>query len=173
MSRISCRLTNSSGHPSGPIMHFNEKMRNTVLMRLVRTSFQGRRRYTLGAMLAVVLIAAVFITISRLGGTNRTVPAASTPTPGETGLTKGVARGMLARIGNITPTDLPTTGPASTLHPHPASACSMASFSCAVSFQSMPAPMALASCSLRMPMIAPVTAGSLSTQARASSISCL
>src|SRR5258708_39514482 len=78
------------------ISHFDEKMGNTILMRFVRTSFQGRRRYILGAMLAVVLIAAVFITISRLGGTNRTVPAASTPTPGDTGLTKGPAPCTLA-----------------------------------------------------------------------------
>jgi hypothetical protein len=99
-------------------------MGNTILMRFVRTSFQGRRRYILGAMLAVVLIAAVFITISRLGDTNRTVPAASTPTPGDTGLTKGAAQGRLARIGNISPTDLPTTSPASTLPYSPGSAIS-------------------------------------------------
>ncbi|HEX6478892.1 MAG TPA: hypothetical protein VF043_08600 [Ktedonobacteraceae bacterium] len=93
-------------------------------MRFLHTSSQGRPRYILGAVLAIVLIAAIFIIISRLGGTNHTVPAATTPTPGDTGLTKGATQGRLTRIGNIILADLPTTGPASTLPYSPGSAIS-------------------------------------------------
>ncbi len=74
-------------------------------MRLIRAGFSVRRRYLVGAMLALVVIAAILITTLRLLSVSSILPNI----PKAIGLPKGVSTGGLTRVDSIIPAKLPTS----------------------------------------------------------------